>query len=221
MLFCLALGLAGTLQYISMARTATQENKLLRSFASPLIRFAQGGHWQIPPTLLGTTAQRGESVSVDPADVKHDAPNPHADTTSAEAVQPGGDGFSLATDDAAWLREVGISVHDVPEIDAPPEVDPATLEDLLQRSLDASTRIRCFGPDGTQTNDMPLPTHVIEHATSDRFVGIELDDRFLIVYRYARPQHTMVKQDETGALHIVRVDTPVTAVPIASIQKDA
>lgn len=216
-LLCLALGIAGTLQYIAVARTQG-EKKLIRALASPLIRFVKGGHWEIPAAILGKTAQQGASVSIDPSDVK---PNAHVDTNPEREMRSGGDGFSLATDDAAWLRDVGITVQDVPEIDAPPEVDPATLEDLLHQSLDASTRIRCFGPDGTITSDMPLPTHVIEHATSDRFIGIELDDRLLIVYRYARPQHTMVKQDETGALRIVELDTPVTAVPIASIQKEA
>jgi len=143
-------------------------------------------------------------------DTKEDLPTP-----------AGGDGFELASEDAAWLQDVGITVQDVPEIDVPPKADPATLEDLLQQSLDASTCIRCFGPDGTKMNDMPLPVHVMEHATSDRFIGIDLDDRLLIVYRYARPQHTMVKQDEMGALRIVELDIPVIAVPIASIQKEA
>jgi hypothetical protein len=223
MLLCLSLGIAGTLQYIVVTGSRPQKARLFRAVASPIMHLVRGGHWEIPPALLGKTAQQGASVSVNPAATETATPPAEASVDAKDNLPTpaGGDGFALAAEDAAWLKEVGVTVQDVPEIDAPPEVDPATLEDLLQQSLDASTRIRCFGPDGTKTNDMPLPVHVIEHATSDRFIGIELDDRLLIVYRYARPQHTMVKQDETGALRIVELDTPVIAVPIASIQKEA
>ena len=222
-LMCLSLGLAGTLQYVVVTSSRRDEKAVLHAVTSPIMRLVRGGYATVRPVLQNRTAQPGDHVSVDPALVDRespDAPN-SSDDVPAETSPQSGDGFTLASEDAAWLKNVGISVQGVPEIDVSPDVEPTTLGDLLQKALDDATSVECFAANGSKVFDMPVPAYIIEHASSDRFMGIEMEDRLLIVYRYARPQHTMVKQDETGALCTVALNTPVTAVPIASIQREA
>lgn len=230
LILALSIGLAGILQFVAVATRKDRSNPLSRSLPPSIAgpgpdRQPDSRHKQATPAASSsafTSSPSGTSCSRKPVTGSRKQQDEQQDEQQNEKQhEQHGDGFAFSRADTAWLRGMGISIDDVPHVEPAPGGTPSTIGDVMQRTLTDTVTIRCYDAEGARAFDMPLPAHVIEHATQNRFMAIDLPDSLLIVYRYARPQHSVVKQDADGGLRLLELDASITAVPVARIQRDA
>ncbi|HHP7239748.1 hypothetical protein [Longibacter sp.] len=150
-----------------------------------------------------------------PTTPEHHAPETDRDDLADDS--PSGDGFCWADEDAEWMQSIGINIDDLPVVEphVPAPTQPSTLGDMLRETLRENATVPVYGGDGAQVETTELSQRVIDHATTDRFIAIEMSDTVVIAYRYARPQKTIVRQTPDGRMETVQLDRPVTAVPVA------
>jgi hypothetical protein len=147
-------------------------------------------------------------------------PEQHAPETDREDLaddSSSGDGVRWADADAEWMQSIGIDIDDLPIVEphVPTPTQPSTLGDMLRETLRENATVPVYGGDGAQVETTDLSQRIIDHATTDRFIAIEMSGKVVIAYRYARPQKTVVRQTRDGRMETVDLDRPVTAVPVA------
>jgi len=229
MLLSIAVGMSVVLQFIGSAARRHYDGTGLFEAYVPAYAHPAGTSEEAPGTdprhsLDVRMPEEGRLIPHPPAasaSPDHPTtPEQHAPETDRDDLaddSPSGDGFCWADEDAEWMQSIGIDIDDLPVVEphVPTPTRPSTLGDMLRETLRQNATVPVYGGDGGQVETTDLSQRIIDHATTDRFIAIEMSGKVVIAYRYARPQKTIVRQTRDGRMETVDLDRPVTAVPVA------
>jgi len=229
MLLSIAVGMSVVLQFIGSAARRHYDGTGLFEAHVPAYAYPAGTSEEAPGpdprnSLDVRMPEEGRLIPHPPAasaSPDHPTtPEQHAPETDRDDLaddSPSGDGFCWADEDAEWMQSIGIDIDDLPVVEphVPTPTRPSTLGDMLRETLRQNATVPVYGGDGGQVETTDLSQRIIDHATTDRFIAIEMSGKVVIAYRYARPQKTIVRQTRDGRMETVELDRPVTAVPVA------